>query len=119
MKCKILAGLTLVMLSQAAHAAKPVMECHTNQRTDAMHCIDIVNVAEDGVVRMANLYEGGPNGIRKTPYFVATNCKTNVTHLKDKDGVSFAGGDGNETPVLRKLREIVCSAVPKKVAKTK
>ena len=101
--------------SSFAFAAKPVMECHTNQQTDELHCIDIVSVIESDLVRYAGLYQGGPGGIHKTSFIVATNCKTGVTHLKDKNLVSFAGGYGAETPLLKKLREIMCSAVPKQL----
>jgi hypothetical protein len=99
----------------SAQAAKPVLECYRDPTTDSMQCIDIINVRSiDPPVRWASLYTGGPAGVKQSNFFVATNCTTGVTHLKDKQGVSFAGGTGSETPALRKLREIVCSANLKK-----
>lgn len=103
--------IALLLGSMPAFSAKPVLECHQDNRTDAVKCIDITDVRnfKDGL-RISSLYDGGPAGVRKTNFFVATNCQTGAVHLKDKDGVSFAGGSGNETPVLKRLREIVCTA---------
>lgn len=101
----------------ASHAEKPVMECHTNTRTDELHCINIVKVIESDSIRYTELYQGGPGGLRNTGFIVAANCKTGVVHLKDKTLVTFAGGYGSETPLLKKLKEITCSAVPKQLKK--
>ena len=104
-----------LIYSSYAMAAKPVLECHQDERTDAMKCIDITNVRSlDQSVRIGPLYSGGPAGVRKTNFSVAANCVTGVTHLKDRDGVTFSGGYGDETPAIKKLKDIVCSANVKK-----
>jgi len=79
-----------------------------------MHCLDLHQVRERDGIRYARLYTGGPNGVRGTNFSVHSNCATGVVHLKDRDGVSFAGGTGNETAAIRMLREMLCSASVRK-----
>lgn len=89
--------------------------CHENKRTNAYMCINEKAVSEDkNGIRYAALFSGGPRQVRKTPYEIHTNCTTGVTHLKDRDGVSFAGGSGFETEMVRELRKMVCEAPVKK-----
>lgn len=90
------------------------LQCHRDARTDAMQCVGQSEVRERDGIRSAPLYMGGPNGVRPTSFSVHTNCATGVTHLKDRDGVSFAGGHGNETKAVRELRSIICEAPLKK-----
>lgn len=112
----VVALIASIHVNQAqAKLAKTVLECYVDERTDSVMRLDIANVASpDGVVRWAMLHTGGPLGVKKTNFFLATNCQTGVTHLKDKDGVSFAGGLGSETPAVRRLKEIACAAKLKK-----
>lgn len=84
------------------------LQCYENPKSNAMQCVAPTQVREKDGIRSAPLYGGGPNRIRDTGFTIHVNCKTGVTHLKDRDGVSFAGGDGHETPALRQLRSIVC-----------
>ena len=69
----------------------------------------------DGI-RYAPLYMGGPKGVRKTPYTLAVECASGITHLKDRDGVSFAGSDTG-TRALRSLRGSMCEAKVKGAGK--
>lgn len=100
----------LAMLAAVPALAQQV-ECHRNQKTDRMMCVNpkAVRFMPDNI-RWASLYWGGPAGVRDSGFFVATNCKTGVTHLKDRDGVTFAGGMGNETQALTFLRDTICAA---------
>lgn len=107
MKSLVLSVAFIVPMS-VAYASK--IDCYTDPRTDAMTCIDMDSVRERDGIRVSPVYTGGPNGVRKTTFTIHSNCKTGVTHLKDKDGVSFAGGVGNETPALISLRGSLCSA---------
>lgn len=93
--------------SAAAAFAAPV-SCYENEVTNARQCYETNNVREKNGIRFSPLYTGGPNGVTKTSFTIHVNCKTNVVHLKDRDGVSFAGGDGNETDALRHLRRWIC-----------
>lgn len=102
------AALSILCASHDALAAK--VECAVNPRTDAHTCVDVRQLQEKDGLRSAPMFSGGPNGVRRTGFSVVTNCKTGVTHLKDRDGVSFAGGYGNETSVLRTLRGVMCEA---------
>lgn len=108
-----LAALIALTVLQAS-AAAPKVACYTNPRTDAMTCIDENNVQEKNGIRWAPVYTGGPNGVRKTAFTLHVNCATGVAHLKDKDGVSFAGGTGTETPLIRALRGWACEAKARK-----
>jgi hypothetical protein len=105
----------LAVLSSAANVAFAVdFGCTTDRRTDATECIDVKQVREDNGIRYAKLYSGGPKTVRPTNFTIHANCKTGVVHLKDRDGVSFAGGSGNETPMLRELRDMLCGASVRK-----
>ena len=97
---------------QAASAAK--LTCYQDPRTDAMQCIDAKRVKEREGIRMTPLYTGGPNNVEATSFSIHVNCGTNVFHLKDRNGVSFAGGSGSETKASRALRDRVCTATPSK-----
>ena len=79
------------------------LTCYTDPRTDAMQCIDTKRVRERDGIRMTPLYTGGPNNVEATSFSVHVNCKTNVLHLKDRNGVSFAGSSGSETRATRAL----------------
>jgi len=114
MYLKTAAIVAACVFASSANAAKPILECYANPATDAMQCIDIVSVKLKDSIRTADLHSGGPAEVRKTNFYVAANCQSGVIHLKDKDGVSFAGGYGNETPATKRLKEIVCTAAPKK-----
>lgn len=94
----------------AAPALAVPLQCHKNPRTDAMMCAAPSEVREREGIRSAPLYMGGPQNMRRTSYTVHTNCKTGVTHLKDRDGVSFAGGYNHETAAVRQLQSIICEA---------
>ena len=113
MKTHLLLGAAIAAFAGGAGAVE--VRCAENKTTNAMQCVGPSEVREDARgVRYAPLYTGGPNQIRKTTFTIHTNCKTGITHLKDRDGVSFAGGDGSETPALRDLRAVLCEATPVK-----
>ena len=97
---------------QAASGAK--LTCYQDPRTDAMQCIDEKRVKEREGIRITSLYTGGPNKVEATSFSIHVNCRTNVFHLKDRNGVSFAGGSGSETKASRALRDMVCEAKPSK-----
>lgn len=103
------AAVLLIFMS-ASYAEAVQISCHENKRTNAMMCVAPTEVRERDGIRFAPLYSGGPNNIRKTSFTVHTNCRTGVTHLKDSDGVSFAGGYGNETTAIQMLRTTICEA---------
>lgn len=106
-------ALCLSLLGWASPGIAGEYTCHINERTDAHTCYR--RVTERAGVRYADLYMGGPKGVRPTGFQIATNCKSGVTHLKDRDGVSFAGGDGTETPAVRAITRWICEEkLPKK-----
>jgi hypothetical protein len=80
----------------------------------SVQCIDEAAVRERQGIRSSALYTGGLNNVRDTGFTVHVNCSTERVHIKDRDGVSFAGGDGSETPALRELRKLICLAKPRK-----
>lgn len=104
------AAALLAALAIAPSAFAANVQCYENPRTNAMQCVAPTEVRERDGIRFSPLYMGGPNNIRKTSFTIHTNCKTGVTHLKDADGVSFAGGYGSETKALETLRGVVCTA---------
>lgn len=105
-----LAIAAIVFTSQNVFAGS--IACYENPRTNAYQCFDEKQVREKDGIRIASLYTGGPNGVEKTNFTINVNCKTEVVHLKDRYGVSFAGGYGSETPALRTLRQWICDAKP-------
>jgi hypothetical protein len=101
-------ALLLVMTWPAVQAVN--LSCYEDPRTNAHQCFDASNVIERDGIRISPIYTGGPNGVKKTSFTIHVNCKTEVVHLKDRQGVSFAGGYGSETPAIRSLRGWLCAA---------
>lgn len=108
LKTTIAAAALLAGLSTSAAS----LSCYEDPRTNAYQCFDAKQVREKDGIRIAALYTGGPNGVDKTNFTLNVNCATQVVHLKDRQGVSFAGGYGSETKALRSLRTWVCEATP-------
>ena len=106
--------LALCSLICTTPAQAADLSCYADPRTAATQCLDLKQVREEDGIRFARLYVGGPKGVRLTNYYLHSNCATGVTHLKDQDGVSFAGGGGNETPAIVRLRNILCGASVRK-----
>lgn len=97
-----------------ASIANAKIDCSIDAATDSYMCVDTAKVREKDGIRFADLYTGGPNQIRKSKYSVHTNCATKITHLKDRDGVSFAGGSSNATSTIKNISEWLCEATVKK-----
>lgn len=112
--------LRIAIFSVAAVAWDPAYaedpECYSDSVTGATQCVLPSQVREKAGIRSAPLYTGGPNSVRPTRITVNVECKTGVMHLKDRDGVSFAGGQTN-TPATRRLEKIICGTTIKKGAK--
>jgi hypothetical protein len=114
-------GLLALVLGTGAKAA-PAFACYENERTQATQCIDVKNIKEADGIRTAALYSGGPREIKKTSYTIAVNCRTNVAHLKDRQGVSFAGGyggNGRQTEAITTLMNSMCINEPVGAKKSK
>lgn len=94
--------------------ATVMLDCYEDPRTNAHQCVAPSQVFEKNGIRYSDLYTGGPNQIIKTNFSVHVNCGTNALHLKDKSGVSFAGGSGSETKASQSLRNSICGAKVKK-----
>lgn len=107
---RVTASCCFVFLAcSTAHGGN--LSCYQDPVTDAMQCVDTTAVREvETAIRATRFYSGGPNRVRDTNMTIQTNCVTGNTHLKDRDGVSFAGGTGQETAALRALRKIICEA---------
>lgn len=112
MKHALIAATAAIVLTLSTHAAsKQQVTCAEDQATQAAFCFDPTEITEKNGIRSAPLYRGGPNAVRKTPYYIAANCSTGVLHLKDRDGVSFGGaGPGGGTRQSRALRQYFCEA---------
>ena len=106
----------LMLVSLPSHAAE--LTCAENEATNAYFCFNEKELREEQGIRTAPLYMGGPKSVNKTAYHIAANCATGVMHLKDRQGVSFAGsGPGQGTAQSRQLRRYVCEVTlpaPKK-----
>lgn len=98
-------AMLLVALPAAAAAE---LACHHDRTTDAFHCIEPAEVQQRGALRVAPLYRGGPERVRRTAYSVAVDCAHGVVHLKDADGVSFALGTRASTDVTATLARAIC-----------
>jgi hypothetical protein len=109
----VMGGLGIVGSAQAASVS-----CAVNSRTDAHQCIAPSELRETDGIRWAPLYSGGPKGVTKSAYTAHANCRTRVLHLKDKSGVSFAGGDFSETEMSQQLGALLCNT-PLPAAKKK
>ncbi len=93
--------------------AKP-LTCVSNERTDATYCIQDAEVREEDGIRTAPLYMGGPKEVDRSGYYLAANCQSKVMHLKDRRGVSFAGGDAlSSSAEGRNLFTLLCTTTLK------
>ena len=107
-----IAGAVCMVLSPQAPAAP--LSCTEDARTNAYFCFASTEIRESGGIRAAPLYTGGPNAVRRSRYTIAANCATGVMHLKDRDGVSFAGvgpGQGTEHSIGL-LRDFCAAPLP-------
>lgn len=110
MKNRILV-LTVALFSSASVSAA-ALTCYENETTNAHQCFDPKQVQEKDGIRVTTLYTGGPNGVTKTNFTMNVNCATLVTHLKDRQGVSFAGSNNGEAGASRSLSSWICEATP-------
>lgn len=86
------------------------LKCYRDPLTDAVHCVDVHAVSQRGALRLAPLYRGGPDKVRRTSSRLAVDCAAGVAHLKDDDGASYGAGPVTSTPLLSALAGYVCSA---------
>ncbi len=100
-------SIALLLASTSAQAVN--LGCYEDDNTNAMVCYDKASVRETAGIRSAALYKGGPKAVRATGYTLAINCATGVVHLKDRDGVSFAGSQTG-TEAMRHLKAYICEA---------
>ena len=97
----------LAIAPTVSAAAK--LSCYVDERTDRHMCYSPAEVREEKGIRTTPFYMGGPKGANRTPYTLAVNCSTQVMHLKDSKGVSFAGGDSLDgTSASRALTRWIC-----------
>jgi hypothetical protein len=106
---RIAAAPAIILTLSAATAFAGDLTCYENPSTNAHSCFESNNVREKAGIRYAPMFSGGPNRIRPTPYSLHVNCATGVAHLKDADGVSFAGA-AQGGPALQTLRNAICKA---------
>lgn len=106
--------VVLAVLAAAPFAAKAVpLDCAEDKATQGLFCFAATELKESNGIRSAPLWTGGPARITKSAFTLAANCGTGVLHIKDSDGVSFAGGGpGEGTVQSRELRRMVCGATP-------
>jgi hypothetical protein len=99
--------VVFAMLVSSVALARPA--CYEDPRTAARTCYDKGGVREEGGIRYSRMYRGGPKGVNLTGYEFAVNCKTGVMHLKDEQGVSFAGGHRGDTEAATSIVDWICS----------
>jgi hypothetical protein len=103
-------SLTAALLVAASRAGAMPLECAIDKRTDAHQCFAPSELREVDGIRFAPLYAGGPKGLTRTSYSVHANCRTEVLHLKDRQGVSFGGGSFADTDMSRQMGRAICDA---------
>ncbi len=104
------AACASALVTPAARAVD--LKCDVDRKTELHLCYAPSEVREKDGIRTAALYRGGPNRVAKTNFTMAVNCGSGVVHLKDRDGVSFAGGTTG-TPAMRVLRDGICAVALK------
>lgn len=104
---KILITILLSAFGAAAFAVEPA--CYVDPRTEAATCVDLAAMKIKNSIRYATIFTGGPLGLTKTAFTVHVNCEAKIAHLKDRQGVSFAGGGSDSTPLLKSLSADMCA----------
>lgn len=105
----IMLAAAAALAAASAPVAAQKLSCYENPHTNAHTCYAPGRLREKDGIRQSPLYSGGPNGARDTGMSIHVNCKSGVVHLKDRDGVSFAGGYGNETEAVSSLKRWICA----------
>lgn len=104
--------LVAAIVTAPAVAAKTFRHCYTEEGTNKATCIDEDAIAVNGDIRSAPVWQGGPKGVTKTPYFLVSDCKKRISTLQDRQGVNFAGGRNNTTPAIESLSGSLCTLTP-------
>lgn len=102
----------LAIAFTASATARTFTHCYTEPATNKATCIDDAAVVANGDIRAAPIWQGGPKGVSKTPYFLVSDCKKRISTLQDKQGVNFAGGRNNTTPAIESLAGSLCTITP-------
>lgn len=111
----IIAVLYVISLQAFAAGADP--SCYVDPRTSAATCVDLSQTKVKDSIRSNIVFTGGSLGMTKTSYTININCTAKIAHLKDRQGVSFAGGSSGSSPVLWYLTNSICDHKIKSVSK--
>lgn len=96
-------------------AAAPALACYEAPGSRTTTCIDEAAVRVNGDVRASPIYQGGPNGVKKTSQTFVVDCKAGVATIQDRTGVNYAGAGTTATAASRSLSRWLCEAkAPKK-----
>jgi hypothetical protein len=99
--------MSVICTGLALPATAGKLSCYDNDVTASRTCYAPSEVKMRDGIRYAPMYYGGPQRVHESGVTLAINCSTGQVHLKDRDGVSFAGGQGG-TPALTALRNWIC-----------
>jgi hypothetical protein len=105
------AGIALTCVG-GAWAAAPRVLCHEADGTLQQTCVDVANVTENGSLRAAPVYIGGPKSVDKTNFVMVADCAKQIATMQDSKGVNFAGGMSSQTAASRALTAKLCAAKP-------
>lgn len=90
--------LCLAIASIPTFAAAVPVTCFTDDATRKQFCIEPGGVRQNGDLRAATLFTGGPKSILKTPYTMVVDCKKDLATLQDASGVNFSGSPKADSP---------------------
>jgi hypothetical protein len=77
------------LLFSAVVVAAGNLTCAQNDSTFQFMCFLNNGVRENGDVRSAKFYKGGPNNVKDTGFTARVHCGSSVLELTDRDGVAF------------------------------
>ena len=85
---KLIICLASLLFSAFAIAAGN-LTCAQNESTFQLMCFLKNGVRENGDVRAAKFYKGGPKNIEDTGFTARVHCGSHVLEVTDRDGVAF------------------------------
>jgi len=85
---KLIICVSLLLFSALAMPAGN-LTCAQNESTFQVMCFLKNGVRENGDVRAAKFYKGGPKNIEDTGFTARAHCGSHVLELTDRDGVAF------------------------------
>lgn len=98
----------VALLTPMVACAGGDLACYEDDVSNAVTCYSQKSLRVNGGLASALMFTGGPKNVRATGFTIVVQCASGITHLKDRDGVSFSSGRTTDTPTLSAIAGWMC-----------